>query len=123
MNKHDQVRMSCSTRNYATFGNFTTILNQCSRTLQDTTIYAGDFSFIEPQANDLVYFDPPYHKSGEVFYTRLPFSEDDQVRLNKFAMELSNKGIKLMISNSDTSFIRELYKDFNISTYTCSKTA
>ncbi|WP_425364610.1 DNA adenine methylase [Candidatus Tisiphia endosymbiont of Mystacides longicornis] len=42
----------------------------------------------------------------------------DQVRLNKFAMELSNKGIKLMISNSDTSFIRELYKDFNISTIT-----
>lgn len=118
VNKHDQVRMSCSTRNYATSGNFTTILNQCSSILQDTTIYAGDFSFIEQQANDLVYFDPPYHKSGEVFYTRLPFGEDDQIRLNKFAMELSNKGIKLMISNSDTSFIRELYKNFNISTIT-----
>lgn len=118
VNKHDQVRMSCSTRNYATSDNFITILNQCSRTLEDTTIYAGDFSFIEPQANDFVYCDPPYHKSGEAFYTKVPFSEDDQVRLNRFAMELSNKGTKLMISNSDTSFIRELYKDFNISTIT-----
>ncbi|WP_375319185.1 DNA adenine methylase [Candidatus Tisiphia endosymbiont of Oplodontha viridula] len=118
VNKHNQILMSCSSRNYANSDNFITTLNQCSSTLQDTTIYAGDFSFIEPQANDFVYFDPPYHKSGECFYTRVPFGEDDQVRLKIFAMELSNKGIKLMISNSDTSFIRELYKDFNISTIT-----
>lgn len=118
VNKYAQVRMSCSTRNYVTSDNFITTLNQCSSTLQGTTIYAGDFSFIEPQANDFVYFDPPYHKSGECFYTRVPFGEDDQVRLKSFAIELSNKGSKLMISNSDTSFIRELYKDFNISTIT-----
>ncbi|KJV50997.1 putative n6 adenine-specific DNA-methyltransferase, partial [Orientia tsutsugamushi str. Kato PP] len=36
------------------------------------SIYATDFSFIEPQQNDFVYFDHPYHKSGESFYTRLP---------------------------------------------------
>ncbi|KJW06146.1 hypothetical protein OTUT144_1819 [Orientia tsutsugamushi str. UT144] len=31
------------------------------------SIYATDFSFIEPQQNDFVYFDPPYHKSGDLF--------------------------------------------------------
>jgi DNA adenine methylase len=115
VNKYNQAQMSYSTRNYSNFDNFTSILRQCSNILQNTTIYASDFSFIEPQANDFVYFDPPYHRSGEGFYTRLPFSEDDQVRLKNFAEHLSNNGVKLMISNSDTDFIRNLYKDFNIS--------
>ena len=118
VNRYDQAQMSYSTRNYKTFDNFTAALNQCSKVLQDTIIYASDFSFIDPQANDFVYFDPPYHKSGEKFYTRLPFSEDDQVRLRNFVLNLSNKGVKIMISNSDTDFIRDLYKDFNISNIT-----
>lgn len=114
VNKHNQAQMSYSTRNYSNFDNFASILRQCSNILQNATIYASDFSFIEPQANDFVYFDPPYHKSSEGFYTRLPFSEDDQVRLKNFAEHLSNNGVKLMISNSDTDFIRNLYKDFSI---------
>ncbi|WP_375327469.1 DNA adenine methylase [Candidatus Tisiphia endosymbiont of Nemotelus uliginosus] len=116
VNKHDQAQVSYSTRKYHKSNHFTTI--QCSNLLQNTIIYASDFSFIEPTANDFVYFDPPYHKSGESFYTRLPFGENDQIRLKNFAKELSDKGVKLMISNSDTSFIRSLYKDFNISTIT-----
>ena len=75
-----------------------------------------DFSFIEPQKNDFVYFDPPYHKSGEKFYTRLPFDESEQTRLRDFAAELNDKNVKIMISNSDTPFIRNLYKNFNINT-------
>ncbi|CAK6536966.1 MAG: site-specific DNA-methyltransferase (adenine-specific) [Candidatus Midichloria mitochondrii] len=63
-----------------------------------------------------MYFDPPYHKSGEKFYTRLPFDESEQTRLRDFALELNNKGVKITISNSDTPFIRDLYKNFNIST-------
>ncbi len=102
--------MSYSTRNYASLDNFVAALTQCSLVLQDATIYASDFSFITPKSNDFVYFDPPYHKSGEKFYTRLPFSEDDQIRLRNFALELSNKGVKLMLSNSDTDFIRDLSK-------------
>ncbi|KJV72057.1 D12 class N6 adenine-specific DNA methyltransferase family protein [Orientia tsutsugamushi str. TA716] len=54
-----------------------------------------DFSFIEPQQNDFVYFDPPYHQSGERFYTRVPFDEKEQIRLRDFVYELHNKGVKL----------------------------
>lgn len=118
INRYNRSQMSYSSRRYSTFNNFTAILNQCSSILQSATIYAGDFSFIEAQANDFVYFDPPYHQSGECFYTRLPFGENDQVRLKNFAEHLSNKGVKLMISNSNTDFIKNLYKNFNISTIT-----
>lgn len=89
-------------------------LKQCSQLLAGTSICAVDFSFIEPQKNDFVYFDPPYHKSGEKFYTRLPFDENEQTRLRDFAKALDNKAVKFIISNSDTPFIRNLYKDFNI---------
>lgn len=82
--------------------------------LAGTSIYAIDFSFIEPQQDDFVYFDPPYHKSGEKFYTRLPFDENEQTRLRDFALELNNKNVKIIISNSNTPFIRNLYKNFNI---------
>ncbi|KJV51958.1 D12 class N6 adenine-specific DNA methyltransferase family protein [Orientia tsutsugamushi str. Kato PP] len=73
-----------------------------------------DFSFIEPQQNDFVYFDPPYHQSGERFYTRVPFDEKEQIRLRDFVYELHNKGVKIMLSNNNTTFIRDLYKDFFI---------
>ncbi|WP_342256973.1 Dam family site-specific DNA-(adenine-N6)-methyltransferase [Rickettsia endosymbiont of Aspidapion aeneum] len=90
-------------------------LKQCSQLLSGTSICAMDFSFIEPQQNDFVYFDPPYHKSGEKFYTRLPFDENEQTRLRDFATELNDKNVKIMVSNSNTPFIRNLYKNFNIS--------
>lgn len=77
-------------------------------------IYTNDFSFIEPSKNDFVYFDPPYHKSGEKFYTRLPFDDSQQIRLRDFVITLTGRGVKIMLSNSDTEFIRTLYKDFFI---------
>ncbi|KJV69838.1 D12 class N6 adenine-specific DNA methyltransferase family protein [Orientia tsutsugamushi str. TA716] len=38
-------------------------INKCSNLLAGVSICAMDFSFIEPQQNDFVYFDPPYHES------------------------------------------------------------
>jgi len=89
-------------------------LKECSNFLKDVPIHTIDFSFIEPQKDDFVYFDPPYHKAGERFYTRLPFGEKDQIRLKDFAMELDSKNVKFMISNSNTDFIRNLYNGYNI---------
>lgn len=114
INNNDKLSLSFSTRTYAN-SNLNKI-KTCSNFLQNVTISAGDFSFIEPKENDFVYFDPPYHKSGEKFYTRLPFDESEQIRLRDFAKELDNQGVKIMLSNSNTEFIRELYKDFNIRT-------
>jgi DNA adenine methylase len=113
INKNGKLSMSFSTKKYGT-ANIDKKLQQCSSLLSDTSIYATDFSFIEPKENDFVYFDPPYHQAGERFYTRLPFDEHEQIRLRDFAQELANKGVKLMISNSDTDFIRSIYQHFTI---------
>ena len=67
---------------------------------------------MEPGKNDFVYMDPPYHKAGEDMYTPLPFDEKEQIRLKNFADELNKNGTRFAVSNSDTPFIRELYKDY-----------
>ncbi|KJV55113.1 DNA adenine methylase family protein [Orientia chuto str. Dubai] len=85
---------------------------KCSKLLTGVSICAMDFSFIEPKQGDFVYLDPPYHKSGERFYTRIPFNEKEQIRLRNFVHELTDKGVKIMLSN--TAFIRDRYKDFHI---------
>lgn len=114
INRNGKLGLSFSSKNYKRSED--SRLEHCSSFLQDTTIYAGDFSFIDARKNDFVYFDPPYHKAGERFYTRLPFDENEQIRLKDFAQELSAKGVRVMISNSDTEFIRDLYQGFNIHT-------
>ncbi|MCC8372200.1 MAG: Dam family site-specific DNA-(adenine-N6)-methyltransferase [Rickettsia endosymbiont of Pseudomimeciton antennatum] len=115
LKKDGKLALCFSTKKYGT-SDIDEKLKQCSSFLMDTSIYAMDFSFIEPQKNDFVYFDPPYHQSGEKFYTMLPFDQSEQIRLRDFVKELGSKGVKTMISNSDTDFIRDIYKDFNIRT-------
>jgi len=87
-------------------------MTRCSVQLQGVSVTAGDFSFMEPGKNDFVYMDPPYHKAGEDMYTPLPFDEKEQIRLKNFADELNKNGTRFAVSNSDTPFIRELYKDY-----------
>ena len=69
------------------------------------------------KANDFIYFDPPYDvvtDTSFVSYTTGGFDRDEQIRLHKVFKELTDKGAKVMLSNSNTDFIRDLYKDFNI---------
>lgn len=112
INYKGQPCVSFSDRKYQT--NIADKVKICSDALKHAMIYTNDFSFIEPSKNDFVYFDPPYHKSGEKFYTRLPFDDSQQIRLRDFVITLTGRGVKIMLSNSDTEFIRILYKDFFI---------
>lgn len=59
--------------------------------------------------NSLFYCDPPYHKT-EKYYDN-EFSEKDHIRLNNCL-----KGIKgrFILSYNDDSFVRDLYKEFDI---------
>ena len=69
------------------------------------------------KSGDFIYFDPPYHPltptSNFVSYTGV-FSDSDQLRLFEVFKYLDSINVKLMQTNSDTTFIRELYKDFRI---------
>ncbi|HJD63643.1 MAG TPA: Dam family site-specific DNA-(adenine-N6)-methyltransferase [Rickettsia endosymbiont of Sericostoma sp.] len=115
VNKSGKLCLSFSSKKYDS-ANIDKKLQQCSDFLGDASIYVSDFSFIEPRENDFVYFDPPYYQAGERFYTRLPFDQNEQIRLRDFVKELTSKGVKLMISNSNTDFIREIYQGFTINT-------
>ena len=83
-------------------------------------ILNGDFedAIKEAKKGDFVYFDPPYdsfeNKESFTAYDKNPFGKAEQKRLFKVFKELSNKGVYVMLSNHNTAFIRELYKDFNI---------
>ena len=83
-------------------------------------ILNGDFedAIKEAKKGDFVYFDPPYdsfeNKESFTAYDKNPFGKAEQKRLFKVYKELSDKGVYVMLSNHNTAFIRELYKDFNI---------
>jgi len=81
--------------------------------LQNADIKYQDFSKINPSRGDFVYFDPPYHPTEDTSFTKYVsggFTEKEQEKLRDFALSLINKGINIMISNSDTAFINDIYK-------------
>ena len=83
-------------------------------------IRAGDFedALLDVQKGDFIYFDPPYiplsETSAFTSYTHEGFSYDDQVRLRDVFKKLSEKGAYVMLSNSSSPLVEELYQDFNI---------
>ena len=67
-----------------------------------------------------VYFDPPYmadtSSSSFTGYTANGFDQGEQERLKGNCDLLNQRKINFLLSNSDTDYIRELYKDYNIKT-------
>ena len=66
-----------------------------------------------------VYLDPPYDPVSDTSsftgYNKGGFDRNEQIRLKQCCDALTQRGIKFMLSNSSTEFIKELYKDYNIS--------
>lgn len=81
-------------------------------------ILCGDFeqAIKNVQAGDFIYFDPPYDtlKNSFTSYTENGFTQDDQKRLFESYKKLDKLGAKVMLSNHNTEFINNLYKDYNI---------
>ena len=91
-------------------------LRACSYQLNGaTTLLDGDFvpAVERAGAGDVVYFDPPYvplsPTSNFKDYTKDGFSLNDQQRLAICVRELAEKGALVLVSNSDTPTVRELY--------------
>ena len=65
-----------------------------------------------------VYLDPPYDPVSDTAsftgYARGGFSHDDQIRLRESCDELHKRGLKFMLSNSATDFIKGQYAAYNI---------
>lgn len=92
-------------------------LRACAHVLKQTRtrIQEQPFEAVrnEAKAGDLVYFDPPYlpvsATSDFTAYTADGFGYEDHVRLRDLALELKERGVYVMISNSDSPVTRELY--------------
>lgn len=63
------------------------------------------------KAGDVVYCDPPYDGTFSGYHTD-GFTEDDQYHLASVLEHRSSEGHPVIVSNSDTSLIRSLYRNF-----------
>lgn len=77
----------------------------------------------DAEKGDFVYFDPPYDPvtptANFTSYSADGFGPDDQRALAETARALVARGVRVMLSNSDTPFIRSIYKGFKIATVKC----
>lgn len=72
-------------------------------------------AIIDANENDFIYLDPPYHKENKTSFTKYnksDFKEHEELFL--LLKKLDKKGVKFLLSNSNTQYIKNLYKDFNI---------
>lgn len=91
----------------------TSVLRNAHNNLQNVHIACCEYESILDlvEKDDFVYLDPPYHETF-TDYTNNKFGENEQRNLKDFIDKLTEKGVYVMISNSATDFIKDLYKDY-----------
>jgi len=96
------------------------VILAASEALQNVKILHQSFVKIlkQTQMNDLVYLDPPYYPlnstSNFTSYNSNCFLEDEQFELFEVFDILTDKGVRIVQSNSDTDFVKDLYKKYDI---------
>ena len=89
-------------------------LKNVAEVLKKATIRVGPFhATISPKMGDFVYCDPPYDGTF-AGYQAQGFVDADQEHLKNTVDEWTKESVSVMVSNSDTPFIRQLYKDYYI---------
>lgn len=94
-------------------------LRAASAALQGVRLTARRFDACidEVGRNDFVYIDPPYHRLNAgsfTSYTAEGFGEAEQRELAVVVDRLHAAGARVMVSNSDTPLIRDLYGAYRI---------
>ena len=88
------------------------------------TVESFDASFKNISVGDFIYLDPPYVPSNAtsfVTYNVDGFNLDKHTLLFKKCQELINKNIKFVMSNSDSLFVKESFKNCNIQPVICKR--
>lgn len=92
----------------------------CSSWLKKAELYAGSFNFAAKRAKrgDLIYFDPPYIPLSTTAsfssYAKEKFNESDQRVLSQTINDLTKRGVRVILSNSDTPLSREIFAGLNL---------
>ena len=95
-------------------------LRACSEALQGVAIEQKSFSQIKPQRGGFYYLDPPYHSTFNG-YSGKGFGDEEHTKLAAFCDEIHKKGGYFMLSNSDTAFVRVLYKNYTMEDVSASR--
>jgi DNA adenine methylase len=99
-------------------------LRAASAALQGVTLSVREFDTVENDAceGDFVYFDPPYvplsATANFTSYAKREFGPDQQRALATTFATLAQQDVRVMLSNSDTPFVRDLYAGFRVETVT-----
>jgi len=102
-------------------------LRAASTLLGRATLRCGDYraAVADARHGDFVYFDPPYDPvaptANFTSYTADAFGPEHQRELAETARTLVARGCQVMLSNSDTPYIRSLYKGFQIDRVKCAR--
>jgi DNA adenine methylase len=102
-------------------------LRAASTLLGRSTLRCGDYhsAVADARRGDFIYFDPPYDPvtptASFTSYTADAFGPEHQRQLADTARALVARGCRVMLSNSDTPFIRSLYKGFQIDRVKCAR--
>jgi DNA adenine methylase len=94
-------------------------LRACSEALRHVSLSTRDFESVlstgagRPVRRDVVYLDPPYDPvsatSSFTSYTKTGFGSRDQARLARVSRALDRRGVRFVLSDSNTEFVRGLY--------------
>jgi DNA adenine methylase len=96
------------------------LIREMSKFLKSVQFHNGDYKecLAEATAGDVVFFDPPYDtdeaikSEGFVGYQKEGWTRKDLEELKMICDELSIRGCKIILTNNDTEFVRELFKDY-----------
>ena len=96
-------------------------IRDASLRLQNADIIHCDYrkALTDAKRGDFVFLDPPYHPiKPESFtsYTKWSFKADDQKMLRDLVDNLTVRGVSVLVTNSDTNLIWDLYSKYQIHT-------
>jgi DNA adenine methylase len=99
-----------------------TNLRGCSKALKRITLRSASFEKVlsDAEPDDFVYFDPPYIPVSDTSYftsyQKSGFGMDNQEKLACVFEELAQRGVKVLLSNSDVPWMHDRFHKFNIHT-------
>ncbi|MFA5001254.1 MAG: DNA adenine methylase [Candidatus Paceibacterota bacterium] len=95
-------------------------LRNASLVLKNADIEQHSFDHTKIIKGDFYYLDPPYHETYSG-YDGLGFGDEEHQKLAEFCRKIDARGGFFMLSNSDTPFVRQLYKGYYIETVQASR--
>ena len=97
------------------------LIREMSKFLKTVQFHNGDYKdcLATTKNGDVVFFDPPYDQDesissdGFVGYQKEGWTRKDLEELKTVCDELSTKGVKVVLTNNDTEFVRKLFAGYN----------